>query len=85
MKDLFDKGFILPSISLWVVQFYMFKKKMVHLMIIDYRQFNKETIKNKYTLPTIDDLFDIFQGASYFFKIDLRSGYHQKMIKNNIL
>ena len=45
-------------------------------MCIDYRQLKKVTIKIKYTLPQIDDLFDQLEGASYFSKIDLRLGYH---------
>ena len=50
-------------------------------MCIDYRQLNKVTIKNRYPLPIIDDLFDQLQGVSHFSKIDLRSGYHQLKIR----
>ena len=50
-------------------------------MCIDYRQLNKVTIKNKYPLPRIDDLFDQLQGVSYFSKIDLRSSYHNLRVR----
>ena len=57
------------------------KKKYGTLRLcINYRELNKVTVKNQYPLPRIDNLFDQLQGAQYFFKIDLRSGYHQLRI-----
>ena len=50
-------------------------------MVVDYRVLNEVMIKNKYPLPMINDLFDQLQGAKVFSKIDLRSGYHQLMIR----
>jgi hypothetical protein len=50
-------------------------------LCIDYRELNKVTVKNRYPLPRIDDLFDQLQGSQVFSKIDLRSGYHQLKIK----
>ncbi|GJX00386.1 putative reverse transcriptase domain-containing protein [Tanacetum coccineum] len=50
-------------------------------MCIDYRELNKQTVKNRYPLPRIDDLFDQLQGSSVYSKIDLRSGYHQLRVR----
>ncbi|KAI3451367.1 hypothetical protein Pfo_008032 [Paulownia fortunei] len=82
LQELLDKGFIRPSYSPWGAPVLFVKKKDGTLRLcIDYRELNKITVKNKYTLPRIDDLFDQFQGASVFSKIDLCSGYHQLKIK----
>ena len=82
LQDLLDKGFIRPSVSPWGAPVLFVKKKDGTLRLcIDYRQLNKVTIKNKYPLPRIDDLFDQLQGAQCFSKIDLRSGYHQLKIR----
>nr|GEZ36092.1 putative reverse transcriptase domain-containing protein [Tanacetum cinerariifolium] len=78
LKELQEKGFIRPSHSPWGTPVLFVKKKDGALrMCIDYRELNKLTIKNRYPLPRIDDLFDQLQGACCFSKIDLRSGYHQ--------
>ncbi|GJS24390.1 putative reverse transcriptase domain-containing protein [Tanacetum coccineum] len=53
-------------------------------MCIDYRELNKLTVKNRYPLPRIDDLFDQLQGSSVYSKIDLRSGYHQLRVREDI-
>ncbi|WMV24317.1 hypothetical protein MTR67_017702 [Solanum verrucosum] len=82
LKDLLDKSFIRPNISPLGAPVLFVKKKYGSLrMCIDYRQLNKVTIKIKYHLPRIDDLFDQLQGESYFSYIDLRSGYHQLRVK----
>nr|KAJ0192365.1 hypothetical protein LSAT_V11C800454700 [Lactuca sativa] len=82
LQDLLDKGFIRPSTSPWGAPVLFVKKKDGTMrMCIDYRELNKVTIKNRYPLPRIDDLFDQLQGASYFSKIDLRSGYHQLKVR----
>ncbi|GJS67825.1 putative reverse transcriptase domain-containing protein [Tanacetum coccineum] len=78
LKELQDKGFIQPSSSPWGASVLFVKKKDGSFRIcIDYRELNKLTIKNRYPLPRIDDLFDQLQGSQYFSKIDLRSEYHQ--------
>ncbi|GJR48703.1 putative reverse transcriptase domain-containing protein [Tanacetum coccineum] len=78
LQELQDKGFIRPSHSPWGAPVLFVKKKDGSFrMCIDYRELNKLTVKNRYPLPRIDDLFDQLQGSRYFSKIDLRSGYHQ--------
>ncbi|GJW91276.1 putative reverse transcriptase domain-containing protein [Tanacetum coccineum] len=78
LKELFDKGFIRPSSSPWGAPVLFVKKKDGSFrMCIDYRELNKLAVKNRYSLPRIDDLFDQLQGSSVYSKIDLRSGYHQ--------
>ncbi|KAD3066853.1 hypothetical protein E3N88_34733 [Mikania micrantha] len=84
LQELLDKGFIRPSFSPWGAPILFVKKKDGSFrMCIDYRELNKLTIKNRYPLPRIDDLFDQLQGATYFSKIDLRSGYHQLRIHDD--
>eukprot|EP00253_Pinus_taeda_P023407 PITA_23407 len=83
LQELLDKEYIRPSVSPWGAPVLFVKKKDGTLrMCIDYRQLNKLTIKNKYPLPQIDELFDQVKGATVFSKIDLRSGYHQIRIKD---
>ncbi|KAM0006733.1 putative nucleotidyltransferase, Ribonuclease H [Helianthus debilis subsp. tardiflorus] len=82
LDELLGKGFIQPSSSPWGALILFVKKKDGSMrMCIDYRELNKVTIKNRYPLPRIDDLFDQFQGARYFSKIDLRSGYPQLKVQ----
>ena len=83
LKELIDKVYIRPSVSPWGAPVIFVKKKDGTLRLcMDYRQINKLTIKNRYPLPRIDDLFDQIRGAAVFSKIDLRSGYHQVRIKD---
>jgi hypothetical protein len=83
LEELLDKGFIRPSASPWGAPVLFVKKKDGSMRLcINYHELNRVTIKNKYPLPRIDDLFDQLQGAQVFSKIDLRSGYHQLKIKS---
>ena len=78
LQKLLDKGFVRPSVSPWGAPVLFVKKKDDTLrMCIDYRQINKVTVKNKYPLSRIEDLFYQLKGAGIFSKIDLRSGYYQ--------
>jgi hypothetical protein len=82
IDELSEKGYIRPSTSPWVAPVvFVEKKDGTRRMRIDYRALNEVTIKNKYPLPRIEDLFDQLRGASVFSKIDLRLGYHQLRIR----
>ena len=82
IQDLLDKGYIRPSTSPWGAPvIFVPKKDGGTRMCVDYRALNEVTIKNKYPLPRIEDLFDQLKGACVFSKIDLRSGYHQLKIR----
>ena len=82
LQDLLEKGFIRPSVLPWGAPVLFVRKKDGTMRLcIDYRELNKVTIKNKYPLPRVDDLFDQLQGAQVFSKIDLRSGYHQLKVR----
>jgi hypothetical protein len=84
LKELLDLGIICPSVSPWGVPvIFIWNKDGSWRILIDYHQLNKETIKNHYVLPKIDDLFDQIKGPTVFLKIDLRSGYHQLWIKED--
>jgi hypothetical protein len=82
LNELEEKGLIRPSVSPWAAPaLFTEKKDGSSRLCFDYRALNEATIKNKYPLPRIDDLFDQLKGACVFSKIDLRSGYHQLKVK----
>ncbi|GJY25596.1 putative reverse transcriptase domain-containing protein [Tanacetum coccineum] len=82
LKELLEKGFIHPSSSPWGAPVLFVKKKDGSFcMCIDYRELNKLTVKNRYPLPRINDLFDQLQGSSVYSKFDLRSRYHQLRVR----
>jgi hypothetical protein len=81
IEELLEKGFIRPNSSPWGAPIlFVNKKDGSRRMCVNYRNLNEVTIKNKYLLPRIEDLFDQMRGAKVFSKIDLRSGYHQLKI-----
>jgi hypothetical protein len=81
IKELLEKGFIRPSSSLWGAPvIFVPKKDGTQRLCADYHALNEVTVKNKYPLPRIDDLFNQLRGACVFSMIDLRSGYHQLKI-----
>jgi hypothetical protein len=80
--ELLEKGFIRPSSSPWGAPvIFVPKKDGTQRLCMDYRALNEVTVKNKYPLPRIDDLFDQLRGACVFSKIDLRSRYHQVKVQ----
>jgi hypothetical protein len=82
LQELLDKGYIRPSASPWGAPvIFILKKDGTQRMCMDYHYPNEVTVKNKYPLPRINDLFDQLKGACVFSKIDLRSGYHQLKIR----
>jgi hypothetical protein len=82
LSELEQKGYVRPTSSPWGAPVLFVKKKDRSMRLcVDYRALNEVTIKNKYHLPMIDDLFDQLKGAKYFSKIDLRSGYYQLKIQ----
>ncbi|GJR46979.1 putative reverse transcriptase domain-containing protein [Tanacetum coccineum] len=82
LQELSDKGFIRPSSSPWGAPVLFVKKKDGSFRIcINYRELNKLTVKNRYLLPRIEDLFDQLQGSNIYLKIDLRSGYHHLRVR----
>ena len=82
IEEMQDKSFVRPSSSPWGAPvIFVAKKDGTQRMCVDYRSLNEVTIKNKYPLPRIDDLFDQLKGAGVFSKLDLRSGYHQLKIR----
>nr|GEY68135.1 putative reverse transcriptase domain-containing protein [Tanacetum cinerariifolium] len=82
LQELSNKGFIRPSSLPWGAPVLFVKKKDgSFMMCIDYRELKKLTVKNRYPLSRINDLFDQLQGSSIYSKIDLRSGYHQLRVR----
>jgi hypothetical protein len=82
IKELLEKGFIHPSSSPWgALVIFVPKKDGTQSLCVDYCALNEVTIKNKYLLPRIDDLFDQLRGAYVFSKIDLQLGYHQLKVR----
>ncbi|GKA81313.1 putative reverse transcriptase domain-containing protein [Tanacetum coccineum] len=81
LQELSDRGFIRPSTSPWGASVLFVKKKDGSFRMCNW-ELNKLTIKNRYPLPWIDDLFDQLQGSSVYSKIDIRSGYHQLRVRD---
>jgi hypothetical protein len=84
LRMFLDLGLICPSVSPWGAPIIFIQKKDGSWRLcIDYRQLNKATITNQYSLPRIDDLFNQMKGVMVSSKMDLQSGYHQLWIKED--
>jgi hypothetical protein len=84
LADMLSKGLIHPSTSPWGSPvLFVYKRDGTIRLCVDYRQLNEVTIKNKYPLPKIEDLFDQLNGAKVFSKIDLYTGYHQLKVRES--
>ncbi|KAK8939537.1 hypothetical protein KSP40_PGU020868 [Platanthera guangdongensis] len=83
LQELLEQGYIRPSSSPWCAPVLFVKKKDGSMRLcIDYRELNKLTVKNKYPIPRIDDLFDQLVGSVVYSKLDLKSGYYQLRIRD---
>ena len=82
LQELLELGFMRPSVSPWGAPVLFVKKDGSLRLCVDYRRLNWVTIKNKYPLPRIDELFDQLRGSQYFSKIDLRSSYHLLRVRD---
>ena len=77
VNELVEKGMVQPSSSPFYSPVLLVQKKDgSYRMCVDYHALNKNTIKNRFSVPRIEDLFDKLQGSFYFSRIDLKSGYH---------
>ena len=86
LQELLDKGFIRPSTSPRGASVLVAKKRGKTLRLcISYRQLNRVIIQNRYLLPRIDNLFDQLRGVRVYFKIDLRTGYHQLKVRETYI
>src|SRR3954465_3369130 len=82
LTELEAGGFIRASTSPWsATDLFVQKKDGTSRLVQDYRGINKKTIKNKYPLPRINDLFEQLNGAKVFYKLDLKMGYHQIRVR----